>query len=75
MANVADDVHVVFARSLEDGLARHHHAEIDDLKIVALQHNAHDVLANIVYIALDRRHQDLAVGRGAAVLFILDKGL
>jgi hypothetical protein len=36
---------------------RHHDAEIDDLVIVALEHDADDVLADVVDVALDRRHQ------------------
>ena len=32
------------------------------LVIVALEHDADDVLADVVHVALHRRHHDLAVG-------------
>ncbi len=51
-----------FARGLEDLRRRHHDAEVDDLVIVALEHDADDVLADVVHVALHGRHQDLAVG-------------
>ncbi len=41
---------------------RHHHAEIDHLVIVALEHDADDVLADVVHVALHGRHHDLAGG-------------
>ena len=47
---------------LQDVLERHHDAEIDDLEIVALQDHADDVLADVVDVALDRGHDDLALG-------------
>ena len=62
----ADHVGVLAARRVEDLLRRHHDAEIDDLVIVAGEHDADDVLADIVHVALDGRHDDLAGGRRAA---------
>ena len=53
-----------FAR-IENLLRRHHDAEIDDLVIVAGEHDADDVLADVVHVALDGRHQNLAGGRRA----------
>jgi hypothetical protein len=47
----------------------------DDVEVVALEHHAHDVLADVVHVALDCRHHDLALGlgRGAqALLLFLD---
>ena len=41
---------------------RHHHAEVDHLVIVALEHDADDVLADVVHVALHGRHHDLAGG-------------
>ena len=38
-------------------MARHHHAKVDDVVVVALQHDTHNVLAYIVYIALHRGHE------------------
>ena len=64
----ADDVGLLGARRFEDLGRRHHHAEVDHLVIVALEHDADDVLADVVHVALDRRHHDLAVrAAGAAV--------
>ena len=57
------DVDLLPARRLQDLLGRHHDAEIDDLVIVAGEHDADDVLADIVHVALHGRHQDLAGGR------------
>ena len=56
-----DDVGVVLLGGVEDLLRRHHHAEVDDVVVVALQHDADDVLADVVDVALDRRHDDRAV--------------
>ena len=58
-----DDVGLLGARGLQNLRRRHHDAEIDDLVIVAREHDADDVLADVVHVALDRRHYDLAVGR------------
>ena len=41
---------------------RHHDAEVDDLVVVAGEDDADDVLADVVDVALDGRHQDLAGG-------------
>ena len=40
----------------------HHDAQVDDLVVVAAEHDAHDVLADVVDIALDRGHDDAAGG-------------
>ena len=70
-ARQADDVHLMLPGFLEDCLRRHHHAEIDHLVIVTLQHHADDVLADVMHIALHRRHQDLALGLALAGAFLL----
>ena len=50
--------------------AGHHHAQIVDLEVVALQYDADDVLADVVNVALDGGHNDLAVAaRAFAGLF------
>ena len=51
--------------AFKDVLPRHHHAEVDHLEAVALQDHADDVLADVVDVALDGRHDDpaLALGR------------
>ena len=46
---------------VEDLVGRHHDAEIDHLVVVAAEHDADDVLADVVDVALDRRQQDLAL--------------
>ena len=53
----------------------HHDTQIDDFEIIALQHDTHDILADIVYVAFHRRHEDFAVGVVAPGLFLLDKWL
>ena len=40
-------------RRLENGLAVHHDTQVNDVESVAGQHDAGDVLAYVVYIALD----------------------
>ena len=75
----ADQVGVDLARGVEDLLRRHHHAEVDHLVVVALQHHADDVLADVVDVALDGRHHDRAVGvldrrqLGVVELLLLDE--
>ena len=59
-AGQADDVGLVLARGVENFLRRRHHAQIDHLIAVALQHHADDVLADVVHVALHRRHHDAA---------------
>ena len=69
----SDDIDLMFAGGIENLLARLHDAEIHHIKAVALQHDADDVLADVVNVALDCCHQDLAVGfgRGVQCLFRL----
>ena len=73
-ARQADDVGLVVVGRLQDVLERHHDAEVDDLEVVALQDHAHDVLADVVDVALDRRHDDLALGPRRRGLLGLDVG-
>ena len=53
---------LLLARNSEDLRRRRHHTEIDDLVIVAGEHDADDVLADVVNVALDRREHDRARG-------------
>ena len=46
---------------LEDFLARDHDAEVDDLVVVAGEHDADDVLADVVHVALHGGEEDLAL--------------
>jgi 5-methyltetrahydrofolate--homocysteine methyltransferase len=75
-AGQADDVGLLGLGGFEDLGRRYHDAEVDDFIIVALEHNADDVLADVVHVALDRRHHDLAIRVvvGAAVLLLLHVG-
>ena len=57
-----DDVDLQLARRVEDLLRRHHDAEIGHLVIVALKHDADDVLADVVHVAFHGCEQDLAGG-------------
>ena len=68
-----DHVHVVFLRGVEDRLRRDHHAEVDDLVAVAAEDDADDVLADVVHVALDGRHEDLLARDGFAGLLGLDE--
>ena len=61
-AGKADRVGLLLARDGEDLRRRRHHAEIDDLVIVAGEHDADDVLADVVHVALDGREHDRARG-------------
>ena len=61
-AGKPDDVDLFRHGSLEDLRGGHHDAEVDDLVIVAGEHDADDVLADIVHVTLDGRHQHLAGG-------------
>ena len=62
-----DDVDLVLARRATSRIrlaAGDHHAEVDDVVVVAGEHDADDVLADVVDVALHGRHQDLS-GRAA----------
>ena len=51
-------VNLLAQRRLHDAVGRNHDAEVDDVVVVAGQHDRHDVLSDVVNIALHRRHQD-----------------
>lgn len=57
-----DHIDLFGNRRFKDFRRRHHHAEIDDLVIVAGKNDADDVLADIVHITLHGRHKHLAGG-------------
>ncbi|MNQ84456.1 hypothetical protein D3C85_995840 [compost metagenome] len=72
----ADDVDLVLDGGVQDAVGRDHDAEVDDLVVVTLQHDADDVLADVVDVALDRGHQDAArLLAGLAGLFGFHEGL
>ena len=60
-AGQADHVGVLLDGGVDDGLSGHHHPEIDHLVVVAAEHHAHDVLADVVDVALDGGHDHAAV--------------
>ena len=50
-----------------------HDAEVDHIKAVAREHDADDVLADVVHIALDRRHDDPARAARLAALRVHER--
>ena len=52
----------MLAGGIDDLLSGHHDAKVNDLVVVALQDDPDDVLADVVHVALDCRHDDRAVG-------------
>ncbi len=62
-ARQSDDIGLLLDRGFEDFLHRHHDAKIDHVVVVALEHDADDVLADIVDVALDGGEHDLAIRR------------
>ena len=73
-AGESDDIRVVFPGRFEDLRPRNHHAHVDHFVAIALQNHSNDVLADVVHIALHRRHDDLALGAGTLFLLRLDIG-
>ena len=55
-----DGVAALLDGRVEDRVGVDHHAEVDHLVAVAGQHDADDVLADVVHVALDRGEHDLA---------------
>jgi hypothetical protein len=56
-----DDVGVALRRFREDPIERHHHAQIDDVIAVTAEHDADDVLADVMNVALDGGEEHAAV--------------
>ena len=71
----ANNIHILFTGGGENFFRRDHHAQIDNLIVIALQHYANDILADIVDIAFYRGHKDLAIGAGGGVFFVFNIGL
>ena len=69
-AGEADDIRLLGDGGLQDFFRRHHHAEIDHIVVVALEHDADDVLADVVHVALDGGEHDLAVRRGVGAAVV-----
>src|SRR5215210_1332804 len=68
-----DDVRALLLRGLQDFRRRDHHPEVYNLEVVALQHHAHYVLADVVDVALHGRHHDRAVRLACLALLLLDE--
>ena len=64
----ADDVAVLLDGDVQDPVGRRHHPEVDHLVAVAPEHDADDVLADVVHVALDRRHDDASCGGALGLL-------
>ena len=56
----ANHVHILLAGGLQDLVAWHHHAEVDDLVVIALQHHADDIFSDVMHVALDSGHENLS---------------
>ena len=65
-AGEPDDVRAALLGGGENFFARHHDTEIDHLVIITREDDTDDVLADVVHVALDRRHDDLALSLGGA---------
>ena len=59
-ATESDDIDLLPPGGVQNLVGRSHDTQVDDLIVVAAQHDAHDVLADVVYVTLDRSQQDLA---------------
>ena len=55
-----DHVCLLFSCGLQNLFARNHHTQIDHFVVIATQDDADDVLADVVHIAFDRRHDNPA---------------
>jgi len=64
------------ASGLKNFFARHHHAEVDDFVIVAGEHDANNIFADVMDVALDGGHEDFALGAAVAAgpLFLFHEG-
>ena len=59
-----DDVGALGVGRLEDPVGRHHDAQVDHPVVVAAEHHADDVLADVVDVALHGGHHDGPLGLG-----------
>ena len=73
-AGQADNVALLVDGGLQDFFRWHHYSQIDDVITVTAQDHADNILADVVYIAFYRGHQNLALGLGGVALFLFDKG-
>ncbi len=77
-ARQADHVDLFLDGSFQNSFAGDHHAQVDDFVVVAAEHHADDVLADVVHVAFDGGQQHLAahlLRRGAGLfLFLFHEG-
>src|SRR4029077_3578245 len=57
----ADHVRLFRLGAFEDLFAGDHHPQVDYLIVIAREHNADDILSNIVHVAFDRSEDDFAL--------------
>ena len=70
-AGETDGVGARLDGGVEDRVARDHDAEVDHLVVVAAEHDADDVLADVVHVALDGREHDRPLRPAVARLLVL----
>ena len=70
-----DNIGLLFNRRVDDLVRRHHDAEIDDIVVIAAQHDADDIFADVVDVAFDRGEDQLGAPGSILrlVLFRLEK--
>src|ERR1700677_1247584 len=61
-ATETNEIDILVAGGLQDFFAGHHHAQINNFVIIAGQHDAHDVFADVMDVAFDGGHEDFALG-------------
>ena len=61
-------------RCFENFLARNHDPKIDNFEVITLQHDTHNIFANVVNITLYRRHDYLAIRFNDPALLFFDEG-
>ena len=68
----ANHIDIMLNRGVENFIAGHHDAEVDNIITVTLENHADDIFADVMHVALYGRHQDFTVGRPCgSQLFLL----
>ena len=65
-ARETNDVGIVLLGSRNNVRGGHHHPQVNNLEVIALQDNRDDVFTNVVYVAFDRGENHFALGLGLA---------
>ena len=66
---------MTFQGLFEDGLVGHHHTQVDDLETVTAQDDAHDILTDVVYVAVGCGQHDTGPFFFPVFSFLVDIGL